>query len=73
MKTFEQWCEDNNYEIPVLGSESAKKTTKENRIRTGYDANYPDAYVAAQYPSKYFNPSKSTADLDAENMKKRKK
>ena len=30
-------------------------------------ANYPAGYVAGQYPHKYFNPIKATADLDIKN------
>jgi hypothetical protein len=72
MKTFYQWAEENKIELPVLTTDS-KDATSENRVRTGYSANYPPAYVSAQYPHKYFNPVKSTADLDAEQMKKEKK
>jgi len=73
MKTFFQWAEENKIELPVLNSDDTEDATSENRVRTGYSANYPPAYVASQYPHKYFNPAKATADLDAENMKKEKK
>jgi hypothetical protein len=65
MKTFLDWVKENNL---LVDAEPTKETTKENRKRTGYSANYPPAYVASQYPHKYFNPSKATADLDKENM-----
>lgn len=64
MKTFYQWAEENKIELP-------EATKNENRVRTGFSANYPPAYVSAQYPHKYFNPAKATADLDAELMKKK--
>ena len=41
---------------------------EEKTKRTGLSANYPPAYVSAQYPHKYFNPSKATADLDIKNI-----
>ena len=84
MLNFEQWCAENNNELPyaieevdgeqkvlaLLGTAEAKPTTDENRARTGYSANYPSAYVAAQYPHQWFVPVKATADLDKQNMKK---
>lgn len=72
MKTFYQWAEENKIELPILTT-NGEDATSENRVRTGYSANYPPAYVSAQYPHKYFNPAKATADLDAEQMKKEKK
>jgi hypothetical protein len=70
MKTFLDWAKEQNLDIAVVtDTEEGKETTKENRKRTGYSGNYPPAYVAGQYPHKYFNPSKATADLDKENMK----
>lgn len=73
MRTFIKWAKETNKDLKtILDTESSKKTTKEDRIRTGYSANYPPAYVSGQYPHKYFNPSKATADLDAQNMKKKK-
>lgn len=72
MKTFFQWLEDNNLELPVVQEvPEGEETTKENTKRTGYSFNYPDPYVRSQYPHKYFNPIKATADLDAENKPKR--
>jgi hypothetical protein len=65
MKTFVQWAEDNGYEIPVLtDTEPKKKSSSENRIRTGITANYPPAYSKAQYPDGYNPPYKGTAVLD---------
>jgi hypothetical protein len=82
MKTFTQWVEDNNLELPVftdapdgetpVDAAKAKKTTDENNKRTGYSGNYPPAYIAGQYPDQYFNPIKATAPVDRENMKKRR-
>jgi hypothetical protein len=82
MLNFEQWCAENNLELPyavmgkaeskkkaLLGSEEAQATTDENRARTGYSANYPDAYVRAQYPHQWFVPRKATAGLDKSLMK----
>jgi hypothetical protein len=82
MKTFFQWAEENSFEIPNLNEvepetqpstepEAPKADTTENRARTGWSANYPPAYFSGQYPNKYVNPIKATADLDAENMKKK--
>jgi len=84
MLNFEQWCADSNLELPyavienegdeektaLLGSAEVEATTDEQRARTGYSANYPDAYVRAQYPHKWFVPRKATADLDKSQMKK---
>ena len=59
------------YEVPVFSdSAESEKTVEEKTKRTGLNANYPDAYVAAQYPHKYFNPIKATADLDLSTRKK---
>jgi hypothetical protein len=78
MQTFLNWIKEQNLEVPVVSDTTpsekveteAQPTTDENRKRTGYSANYPPAYVSGQYPHKYFNPSKASADLDKENMKK---
>lgn len=83
MQTFLDWIKEHKLEMQDVSTDTAsaekveteveaEPATAENRVRTGYSANYPPAYVAAQYPSKYFNPRKATADLDAENMKKQK-
>lgn len=60
IKTFRQWAEENKLDLTVA----------ENTKRTGLTANYPDAYVRSQYPHKYFNPIKATADLDLEQKPK---
>lgn len=52
-------------------AETEEKTVEEKTKRTGLSANYPPAYVSSQYPHKHFNPTKATADLDIENMKKK--
>lgn len=84
MLNFEQWCAENDQELPyavaevdgeqkvvaLLGTEEAVETTDENRARTGYSANYPDAYVSGQYPHLWFVPVKATANLDKQIMKK---
>ena len=78
MQTFLKWVEEQNLELPQItdaevGSKvekEGKPTIDEKRVRTGYSANYPPAYVASQYPHKYFNPAKATADLDKQNMDK---
>ena len=72
MKTFLQWADENKLTLPVVkDAEDGKPATAENTKRTGYSANYPDAYVRSQYPKKYFNPIKATADLDAEIIGKK--
>lgn len=71
MLTFLKWIEEQNLEVPTNEIKSGEKpVVSEKRVRTGYSANYPDAYVASQYPHKYFNPAKATADLDRQNMDK---
>ncbi len=68
MKTFTQWAEDNKLTLPVVNdTEGTTKTIEEKTKRTGLSGNYPPAYVAGQYPHKYFNPIKATADLDIAN------
>lgn len=74
MKTFLDWIKVNNLEDTLVVGTPAQETdtpegeeaTGENTKRTGYSFNYPDAYVRAHYPHKYFNPIKATADLDLE-------
>lgn len=81
MKTFIDWARAGELELPVLDVEASQKTdvpqgeepTEEQRARTGWSANYPPAYFSAQYPEKYMNPRKATADLDAQIMKRDKK
>ena len=79
MKTFLDWAKEEAPEVfelvtaqDTVDAEDAKDATSEQRFRTGWSANYPPAYVSAQYPNKYANPRKATADLDAEQMKKKK-
>ena len=65
MKSFLDWTKEEKLELPTFtDAPEAEKTVEEKTKRTGLNANYPDAYVAAQYPHKYFNPTKATADLD---------
>ena len=74
MKKFLQWAEELKLDLPVFtDAPKAQKTTDENGKRTGLTANYPDAYVRHQYPHKYFNPIKATADLDLEQQPKKVK
>jgi hypothetical protein len=74
MRTFTKWAEETNKDLDtILDVERPSKTTKENSKRTGYSANYPPAYASGQYPHKYFNPTKATADLDKEIMDKKRK
>lgn len=79
MKTFMQWAEANHQDdindvltAVAPGEETdapnGEKATGESRVRTGYSGNYPPAYVSGQYPHKYFNPYKATADLDAQSI-----
>lgn len=63
MKTFLDWVKDEELELPVFtDAPEGEEATGENTKRAGISANYPDAYVRAQYPHKYFNPITSTAD-----------
>jgi hypothetical protein len=79
MKSFLDWLKEENLESPIVdtaGSEEnvegkSEKSVEEKTKRTGLSANYPDAYVSAQYPHKYFNPIKATADLDIQNIEKK--
>jgi hypothetical protein len=72
MKSFFDWVKEESLELPVFqDAPEAEKTVEEKTRRTGLSANYPDAYVSAQYPHKYFNPSKATADLDIQNIDKK--
>lgn len=79
MGIFQDWAKEKGFDFDFLNdikpadvdSESGEETTNEDRARTGYSANYPPSYYAAQYPHKYNNPKKATADLDRENMGKK--
>lgn len=71
MKSFLDWLKEENLEMPVIDAAKAEKTVEEKTKRTGLSANYPDAYVTGQYPHKYFNPIKATADLDIQNIEKK--
>lgn len=63
VSTFLKWCEEKNLDLPVFtDSPEPEDATEENTKRAGISANYPDAYIRAQYPHKYFNPITSTAD-----------
>lgn len=70
MKSFLKWAESNKLDLPLVDAPAsekndtavAAKSTDENTKRSGISQNYPDAYVRAQYPHKYFNPVTSTAD-----------
>ena len=73
MHTFFKWVEESGLDLPFVDVEQGEETTDENRVRTGYSANYPDAYVRSQYPDGYFPPSKSTAFLDKAAKAKRVK
>ncbi len=73
MKTFLDWIKANDLEDTLVVSPAEKadtpegeEATGENTKRTGISHNYPDAYVRAHYPHKYFNPVIATADLDLE-------
>lgn len=81
MKSFLDWLKEEKLDIPTftdveaaetsVESPAKEKTVEEKTKRTGLSANYPSAYVAAQYPHKYFNPTKATADLDIQNIEKK--
>lgn len=79
MHTFLDWVKEQKLDLPSFNDgkvadkveTDAKPTIDEKRVRTGYSANYPPAYVSSQYPHKYFNPAKATADLDKQNMDKK--
>jgi hypothetical protein len=69
MKSFLDWVKDESLDLSVVTSaDKGKKTIEEKTKRTGLSANYPAAYVSGQYPHKYFNPIKATADLDIQNI-----
>lgn len=78
MKSFLDWMKEEKLELPAVTDAGAaednvdapaeEKTVEEKTKRTGLSANYPPAYVSGQYPHKYFNPSKATADLDIQNI-----
>lgn len=71
MKSFLDWVKDEKLDIPVdTAAAEGEKTVEEKTKRTGLSGNYPAAYVRDQYPHKYFNPIKATADLDIQNAKK---
>lgn len=71
MKSFLDWVKDEQLSLPlVTNAEKGEKTVEEKTKRTGLSANYPAQYVSGQYPHKYFNPTKATADLDIQNMGK---
>jgi hypothetical protein len=61
MNTFFQWIQENGHKLPVE-IEAEDADASENTHRAGVSHNYPDAYVRAQYPHKYFNPTTATAD-----------
>ena len=70
MKSFLDWIKEESLELPVFSDAAeSEKTVEEKTKRTGLSANYPASYVSGQYPHKYFNPIKATADLDIQNMK----
>lgn len=72
MKSFLDWVKEEKLELPaVVDAPEAEETVEEKTKRTGLSANYPPAYVADQYPHKYFNPGKATADLDIQNIEKK--
>jgi hypothetical protein len=72
MKSFLDWVREEKLELPVVTSAAeGEKTVEEKTKRTGLSANYPPAYVSGQYPHKYFNPIKATADLDIQNIEKK--
>ena len=77
MKSFFDWLKEEKLDLPAFTDQADAeetterptkgKTVEEKTKRTGLSANYPPAYVSGQYPHKYFNPSKATADLDIQN------
>lgn len=70
MKSFLDWINEEKLDLPTFtDAPKGQKTVEEKTKRTGLNANYPDAYVAGQYPHKYFNPIKATADLDLSTRK----
>ena len=71
MKSFLQWAEENKVELPVFKDAEEndnQPALQEKTKRTGLSANYPKAYVSAQYPDLYWTPIKATAALDLKNM-----
>jgi hypothetical protein len=81
MKSFLDWLKEEKLTLTSdseasseqsLEAPATEKTVEEKTKRTGLSANYPPAYVADQYPHKYFNPIKATADLDIQNIEKKR-
>ena len=70
MMSFLQWAEENKVELPVFkdSEDGEAANIQEKTKRTGLSANYPPAYVSAQYPNLYWTPIKATAALDLKNM-----
>lgn len=58
MKTFIQWAEGKNLDLPVLIDNPVGKKTIDEKTKRGGIAHwaYPDAYVRQQYTDDYFVP-----------------
>jgi len=70
MKSFLDWAKEESLNLPITDAPASEKTVEEKTKRTGLKGNYPDAYIAGQYPHKYFNPISATADFDLSTRKK---
>ena len=60
MKSFTQWAESKDLNLPTLNEAGASK-----RQGIAWWA-YPDAYMRSQYPANYFTPIASDALLKLE-------
>jgi hypothetical protein len=64
MKSFFQWAEEKNLELPVVtdAPKASKKTVDEKAGRAGFAHwAYPDAYKRQQYPDGWFMPRAADA------------
>jgi hypothetical protein len=64
MKSFFQWAEEKNLELPIVTDQEAadKNTVDEKTARAGFAHwAYPDLYVRSHYPDGYFMPRAADA------------
>ena len=63
MKTFFQWAEENDCELPLIQDVEERPSIEEKTKRGGISNNYPDAYAGKKYayPDLYFTPISANA------------
>lgn len=63
MKSFFQWAEEKNLELPIVtDQEASDKTVTEKTARAGFAHwAYPDLYVRSHYPDGWFMPRAADA------------